>query len=465
MPAETTSATAFETFGQRLRHHRQQCLDPRDGARLRQNRLADLLEAEPGVGALTGATISHWERGRYHINRANRPILLALIRVLYRCGGLATLAEAEALLAAGDYRALDAAEIAAIAPGWRPAPASAGPGFSPGAPVMTPPLPPQGLLGREAELAWVFEHFDQAEAVALQGLGGVGKTTLAQAVGRAAAARFPDGVLWAALGPRPARRPVLEQWGRALGADLLPLPNEAACQDRLRALLFTRRALLIVDDVWEADHARPLALGGPHCRLLVTTRERPIGHALATPPHTLPVGLLQPADALALLRRLAPAAAEAGPAAQRLCQRLEYLPLAITLAGRWLANEAEVPQRLDRLLTELIERREARLRLVQTEGRLGLEGEASVQAILGMSVERLAPEDQTRFAMLAAFGGEPLTWELQAAAYVWECASETAEAATARLIQRGLVEHRAGRYWMHALLADYADDLRQRLGL
>jgi hypothetical protein len=122
---------------------------------------------------------------------------------------------------------------------------------------------------------------------------------------------------------------------------------------------------------------------------------------------------------------------------------------------------------MQRLMDELLERRETRLRLLQSDGRAGLTEEAPVtlQAILGMSVERLNKTEQERFAMLSAFGGEPLTWEINAAAHVWQCSLDEAEATTTRFIQRGLVERRAGRYWLHALLADYAEEMREGLGL
>jgi hypothetical protein len=177
---------------------------------------------------------------------------------------------------------------------------------------------------------------------------------------------------------------------------------------------------------------------------------------------------LKPEAALALLRRLASKTVTADEEiAKRLCARLEYLPLALTLAGRLLATEADVPSRMQRLVSELIERREARLQLLQAEGRLGLnEDEAvSLQAILGMSVDRLSRTDQERFAMLAVFGGDPLTWEINATAYVWECSMEEAEATISRFIQRGLVEPRDDRYWMHALLADYAAELMEEMEL
>jgi hypothetical protein len=82
-----------------------------------------------------------------------------------------------------------------------------------------------------------------------------------------------------------------------------------------------------------------------------------------------------------------------------------------------------------------------------------------------MSVERLCRTDQARFAMLAVFGAEPLNWELEAAAHVWECSIEAAEVTISNFIQRGLVMRRCTRYWTHALLADYAAEMMERMGL
>ena len=499
----------MSTFGNLLRQYRKQCTDPPHGRPLTQSRLAELLEQEPSTGSYTGAAISHWEKGKYRIDHDDRGVLVGLIRVFCKRGGIKTLGEAEALLKAGNYRDLDESEIRHISPAWmgekpeqkshppaiaaaephvahiapqlesssQPSPTTGGTTFArPPPPFMTPPLPPQGLVGREDDLKQILDLLalkrpdaSDVPPLALRGMGGVGKTTLAIALGRMEniADHFPDGVLWAALGPRPTIRTLLDQWGRALGVDLRALPDEAACQERLRAVLFHRRALLLVDDIWDVGHGQALAVGGPRCRMLLTTREAPIAHDLATSARTMRVDILSPEASLDLLRRLAPAAVTDEKNARRLCERLEFLPLALTLAGKWLANEADVPKRMGRLAQELIERREARLQLLQVEGRLGLTEEepVSLQAILGMSVERLGQTDQERFAMQSVFGGEPLTWDINAAAHIWECSVEKAERTIAHFIQRGLVERHHERYWMHALLVDYAEDMRVRMNL
>jgi hypothetical protein len=68
--------------------------------------------------------------------------------------------------------------------------------------------------------------------------------------------------------------------------------------------------------------------------------------------------------------------------------------------------------------------------------------------------------------MSAIFGGEPITWQIEMAAFVWECSVPEAEDTVARFIQRGLVyPQENGRYWMHALLADYAQELMDEMDL
>lgn len=338
-----------------------------------------------------------------------------------------------------------------------------------------PSLPPQGVFGREdaiSKVAHLLEVNDKTilnlSPVALRGMGGIGKTTLAIAFAHTYASKFQDGVLWTSLGPKPTSRLLLDTWGRSLGLDLLPERDEAACQNRLKEFLHDKQVLVIIDDVWDTIQGNHFLVGGPSSRTLITTRELPIANDFATRERVLRVDVLKPEAALALLQKLAPETAQVDKSiSTRLCERLEFLPLAITLAGRMLANEADVPQRMQRLLGELIERRDSRLQLLQTEGRPGLEEEkpVSLQAILGMSVDRLDKNDQERFAMLSIFGGEPLTWELKAVSAVWQTPVEETEATVAKFIQRGLVEPRDGRYWMHALLADYAAELMEQMGL
>ena len=477
-------------FGDLLKHYRKRCSDARTGKKLTQRRLADLLSKEPHIGAVTDATISNWERGVYPIDHADRAILIGLLKIFHQYCGVANLSEANALLQTGGYRDLDQNEASHIAAQWTIAAPPPQPAMTPAPPPrlksdtppprMTPAYDGQRIVGRADDLDKIFDLLRLSDPIpdlppaALYGMAGVGKTTLAIALGRdnRVTQHFPDGVLWISVGPKPTLRNLLDQWGNALGLNLLSARDEAACQNRLRGFLFERRALLIVDDVWDAQQGKTFQVGGPHCRILYTTRESPIAYELATMPRALSVKVLAPDAALDILRRLAPlVVAENEPRARELCERLGYLPLALTLAGNLLAIETDVPARLERLTRELIERGDARLALARAEPRAGIEAESvSVRAILDLSVQRLSATDQDRFAKLGAFDGEPATFDLRAAAYVWElldgdAVAEQATATMAQLVQRGLVNRRGARYEMHALLADYAVALQKERGL
>ncbi len=105
-------------FGVLLRRYRGQGRDPVRNRPLSQERLGEWLGEVLGDAGYTGAAVSEWERGRSRISHTQRPVLVALIRVLYLAGGLTDRAAADAFLAAGDYRPLDEAERRRITPHW-----------------------------------------------------------------------------------------------------------------------------------------------------------------------------------------------------------------------------------------------------------------------------------------------------------------------------------------------------------
>src|SRR5947207_9696887 len=96
--------------------------------------------------------------------------------------------------------------------------------------AMTPlydaiiPLTPIELIGRETDLARIkaqlLEHTNGSVVLsALNGIPGVGKTSLAIAIVHDAEIRaaFSDGILWAPLGPTPNVPGLLHRWGGLLG--------------------------------------------------------------------------------------------------------------------------------------------------------------------------------------------------------------------------------------------------------
>jgi hypothetical protein len=99
-----------EEFGSLLSYYRGKSVDPIRGKPLTQERVAELLEQVSGL-QYAGATISNWERGASQINANDRPILVGLVKVFYDCQSLTSPDEADRLLATGNYRHLNEAEL------------------------------------------------------------------------------------------------------------------------------------------------------------------------------------------------------------------------------------------------------------------------------------------------------------------------------------------------------------------
>lgn len=128
------------TFGQQVRAYRKQCRDSLRGGTLTQVRLGELLGDELGNTGYSGAAVSDWERDRSKIHADDRLVLVGLVAVLHRCGGLPTLPEANQFLRAGNYRALNEQEQRRIFPNATPAPA---PILETTAPQTAAPLTPE----------------------------------------------------------------------------------------------------------------------------------------------------------------------------------------------------------------------------------------------------------------------------------------------------------------------------------
>ncbi len=211
----------------------------------------------------------------------------------------------------------------------RPAPATYIPLQRPGR--------PDHFTGREAELSQLLSSLRPGQIVTLCGPGGIGKSALAaEAVWTLAPRtvppdRFPDGVIYHNFYNRPQATLALEQIARAFGEELWPTPHDAA-----QRALAGRQVLLVLDGAEQADDLPQVLAVGNRCGVLITSRrcEETDGERQDIPPLSLD-------EATSLLQTWDGARGIDEVTAQRVCELIGGIPLAIRLAGHYLAMQQE----------------------------------------------------------------------------------------------------------------------------
>ncbi len=175
-----------QSFGSALRKLRKSTLDPQYGGMLTQARLAELISREIALGTSWPhpQTVSDWERGKYQPDaQRDRTTLLTLVRIFAAAGSLPNVAAVDAFFATGGYAPLSADETAQVFPRVTP------PNISP-PDLRRLPLPTYSqLVGVAEKVARLNEALRTAAPpwlISLEGLGGIGKTALADFVLRQA---------------------------------------------------------------------------------------------------------------------------------------------------------------------------------------------------------------------------------------------------------------------------------------
>lgn len=492
------------SFGELLYQYRQKAFDKNSRKHLSQELLALKLSDKTGL-ILDRNKVHKWESDQILIPATERTTLTAIISVLLEFGGITSLDEANLLLKAGGYTALDTDEIIKISPAWIPAreelpipgekssvqnavgvealrdmtfniearqPLPVSLHVSKFGPGSAPPLPSL-IVGREEDLGNLKENLGitgKPKAslqilTAIKGWPGVGKTTIASALAHDEDIKkaFPDGVLWTSLGQEPNLLSEIAAWGRALGTDeLLRAKNLEEAKSQLTALLRNKQMLLIIDDVWQPEHAEPFNVGGSNCATLITTRRDDVANTLApTASSIYRLKVLKDEDALTLLRELAPTVVKKHPNESLvLVQELEGLPLALQVAGRLLNAEANRGFGVIELIDEM--RKGAKLlEAVAPADRIDLVNETTptITALLQKSLDLLDEKTRDCYAYLGVFAPKPATFDLEAMKFVWQV--EDPKPMVKTLVDYGLLEFvpEMDRYQMHALLVMLAKTL------
>ncbi|WP_447008704.1 ATP-binding protein [Saccharothrix sp. DSM 118769] len=319
------------------------------------------------------------------------------------------------------------------------------------------------FTGRAVELAAVdsalggsSDEPNGPSVVVLEGMGGVGKTSLAVRWARGAESRFPDGTLFADLrgyGPSAPLAPsaVLAGFLQGLGVSAEAVPAAEEAQVGLyRSLTASRRVLVVLDNAVSADQVRPLLPVGSWCVTVVTGRAALTGLAVSDGAVRLPVGVLPAQDAVALVEGVigqerARVESEAIASLVSLCGGL---PLALRVAACRVAGRRHGG--VAGLVAEIAGQRG------RVEG-LSVSGDDStaVRAVFDASYARLSPEQARLFRLLGLHPTVELSEGAAAALSDWPMPQ--ARRLLEDLADLNLVEPvGVGRYRLHDLAHAYA---------
>jgi hypothetical protein len=335
------------------------------------------------------------------------------------------------------------------------------------------PPPPRYFAERPAEVARLLGMICAPTAlgparVALLGGPGAGKSTLLKHLCRLLCVHehFADGVLWVEIGRFPTAD-VMKPWCQELLGTRLP-DNQwtesnwaTMIKPQFNHSLLRSNRLLAFDDVWSEEDAKTYAtdLGGPNCVTLVSTRCEGAVKRLFSEEQRHRLPNMAPAEAMDLFVRWAPSVYREFPDESiRLIEWLERLPLTVDVAAHLLnsVNQGRSGRRKKRIADLLKE--------ITHESRLMREkpppdvGEKSVAAVVEKTLDFLSGEARKRFLSLGVIQSKPATFDAELIADYWRTSLEEAETTLSELEDFGLLEYRAedGRYYMHALLRDYA---------
>jgi len=311
------------------------------------------------------------------------------------------------------------------------------------------PIPPSPLVGRERELEELRRLVidERVRLVVLTGAGGSGKTRLALDVARNNAGAFANGAALVELAA--LRDPDLVLGAIAAAVGVRDRPGDPF--DSIAEALRSRELLLVLDNAEHLRDAAPLYVQllavAPRLKLLVTSRT--VLHLSGE--RVYPVEPLGEEAAIVLFRERAHAVdrrvqltSADTPAIERICERLDRLPLAIELAATRVRVFTPV---------ELLARLDVRLPLL-TGGPNDLPArQQTLRATLEWSHDLLHERAQREFAALAVFSGG---FTLEAAEAVVDGTAD----GLGTLVEHNLVQRRSdsntSRYGTLETIREYA---------
>ncbi|MFJ5036108.1 BTAD domain-containing putative transcriptional regulator [Streptomyces sp. NPDC088560] len=299
--------------------------------------------------------------------------------------------------------------------------------------------------------------------VAVCGMAGVGKSTLAVHWGHMVADHFPDGQIYVDLqGHHPSEAPLEADRAIAEVLDALGVehdrsyPSAAALGSVYRSALAGRRLLLVLDDAVDCEQVRPLLPATPGCLAIVTSRRRLDGLAVTNNARLVTLTPMTCDEGLELLdRRLGTDRTRAEHAsAEEIVEQCGGLPLALAVAGTRALTQPQLT--LASLASTLQDTADS------LDALSGHDARTNTRDAFHRSYDALGSSAARLFRLLGLHPSREVTLPV-AASLAGSDLRRTRQDVAELMEHHLLVELVAGRYTCHELLRTFARELSSLL--
>ena len=295
----------------------------------------------------------------------------------------------------------------------------------------------------------------------LQGSGGFGKTTLAcslchheQMIGA-----FDDGILWVSLGEQPDIQGALTKLYAALTGERPPFIDADDASIQLSSRLDQKNCLLVIDDVWDANHLKPFLRGGRQCARLITTRQLGVTSDIGSS-RTVVDKMTEDQSVRMLTSRIG-YSPKAGDIDQlrTMAHRLGEWPLLLKLAASQLWERIERGDSLDGAIAYLNRAMDKRGVVAFDRTNTNSRHDA-IASTVASSLEVFSPDNQARCAELAIFPNDTFI-PLNSVSTLWDLDEFDSEDLIQRLDGAALLDFdlKTGGIRIHNVLQSYLKSL------